>query len=119
MKQGEKASKAVINSSDKMLNPGADGGGAVLANGGLVLLKAASVAALRRRLHDGCARGQTLMILSLMAVCEEGGPGVFVVAVGLLANGWSLVGAAPLVVGWAGKSEGSERQRDGILELKL
>ena len=40
-----------------------------------------------------------------MAVCEEGGPGVYVVAKGLLANGWSLVGAAPLVVGRAGKSE--------------
>ena len=29
--------------------------------------------------HDGCTRGQTLVILSLMAVCEEGGPGVYVV----------------------------------------
>ena len=88
-----------------MLNPEADGWGVVLANGGPALLKAVSVAALRCRLHDGCTRSQTLVILSLMAVCEEGGFGVFVVAVGLLANGWSLVGAAPLVVGWAGKSE--------------
>ena len=29
----------------------------------------------------------------------------------LLANGWSLGGAAPLVVGWAGKRRSSMRQR--------
>ena len=39
-----------------------------------------------------------------MAVCEDGGPGVFAVARRLLAYGWSRVGAAPLVVGRAGKS---------------
>ena len=50
--------------------------------------------------HEGCTRVQSLMILSPMEVREGGGPGVFVVAVGLLADGWSLVGAAPLVVGW-------------------
>ena len=88
-----------------MLNPGADGGGAGLANGGHVLLKPVPVAALNVRAHDGCTRSRNLVILSLMAVCEEGGPGVSVVTVGLLANGWSLVGATPLVVGWAGKSE--------------
>ena len=88
-----------------MLNLGPDGTSARLANGGRVLGKAGSVAALLCRHHDGCTRGQTLVILSPMAVCEDGGPGVYVVAVGLLANGWSLVGAAPLVVGWAGKSE--------------
>ena len=50
--------------------------------------------------HEGCTRVQNLMILSPMEVREGGGPGVSVVAVGLLADGWSLVGAAPLVVGW-------------------
>ena len=55
--------------------------------------------------HDGCTRGWMLMILSLMAVREAEGPGVSVVAMGLLANGWSQVGAASQVVGRAGKSE--------------
>ena len=87
------------------MNPESVGGGTGLLNEGHGPLKPDSVAVLQCRLHDGCTRGQTLVILSPMAVCEEGGPGVYVVAVGLLANGWSLVGAAPLVVGWAGKSE--------------
>ena len=40
-----------------------------------------------------------------MTVCERRGPGVFVVARRLLANGWSRVGATPLVVGREGKWE--------------
>ena len=104
-KKDAKQLRAVIHSPGKMLNPGSDGRGSGLPDEGHGSWKAGSVAALHRRLHDGCTRSQTLVIHSLMAVCEEGGFGVFVVAVGLLANGWSLVGAAPLVVGWAGKSE--------------
>ena len=88
-----------------MMNPGPDGRGASLANGGRVPWKAGPVDALQCRRHDGCTRGQSLVILSPMAVCEGRGPGVYVVAKGLLANGWSLVGAASLVVGRAGKSE--------------
>ena len=44
------------------------------------------------------------MILSPMAVCEERGLGVLAVAMGLLAYGWSQVGAALQEVGEAGKS---------------
>ena len=40
------------------------------------------------------------MILSPMEVREGRSFGVYVVAKGLLADGWSLVGAAPQVVGW-------------------
>ena len=60
---------------------------------------------LKFRLHHGCTRGQTPVILSSMAVCEEGGLGVSSLPKGLLAYGWSGVGAAPLVVGGAGKEE--------------
>ena len=51
------------------------------------------------RCHHGCTRSLLLMILSPMEVCEEGSSGVLVVTMGLLADGWSQVGAAPLVVG--------------------
>ena len=59
-------------------------------------------------------KDQTLVILSPMAVCEERGPGVFVVAMGLLAYGWSQVGAALLEVGEAGKSEVLYRAEERI-----
>ena len=55
--------------------------------------------------HDGCARSQAPMILSSMAVCEEGGFGVSPLLAGLLAYGWSGVGVASQVVGRAGKEE--------------
>ena len=51
------------------------------------------------------------MILLSMTVCEEGDPGVSSLPKGLLAYGWSGVGATPLVVGRAGKEVRSERQR--------
>ena len=61
------------------------------------------VTSVRQTHHDGCTRDGALVILSSMAVCERRSPGVFVVTTRLLANGWSRVGAAPLVVGREGK----------------
>ena len=54
---------------------------------------------------DGCTRSESLVILSSMRVCEGCSSGESVVTKGLLADGWSLVGATPLVVGRAGKWE--------------
>ena len=72
--------KAIINSPHENMNPGSDGRGSGLANGGHGSWKAGSVEGLVLRLHhDGCTRDLVLMILSLMAVCEGRSPGVSVV----------------------------------------
>ena len=66
-----------------MLNPESDGRSSGHPNGGHGLWKADSVEGLSYRHHNnGCTKGQTLMILSIMSVYEERGHGVLVVIKG-------------------------------------